>query len=726
MSGRSEKRGDMRKWVRRSLVAALIAYGVSAGVANAGISSISGQIVQISPPPSVSFDGSNGALESNDHMFVFNERQNVTLASDLPTDISQPGTYGPDCGCNPLTPGVIPAGTTVSSTFVHADPVGMPSKPNVLQATIVTDSDILGIEVCGNARPDCGVNGLDISDPILGAPGTIYPTNVFGRSMNFTTQQDFLIWVVDNRTVMIQTATRDHADQIRIITKGTPPPATIIVKKVTDPNPDPTNSSFTFTGDAAGTITNGQSITVGNLAAGTYHSTEVVPAGWQLASISCDDSNSSGDVGSATATFNVTPGETVTCTFVDRRPATIVVKKVTDPNPDPSNSSFTFTGDAAGTITNGQSITVDNLAPGTYHSSEVVPSGWQLASISCDDPNSSGDVGSATATVDVTAGQTVTCTFVDRRPATIIVKKVTNPNPDPSNTSFTFTGDAAGQIANGQTITVGNLAPGTYHSSEVVPAGWQLTSISCNDANSSGDVVSSTATFNVTAGQTVTCTFTDRKLATIIVKKVTDPNPDLSNSLFTFTGDAAGQIRNGQTITVGNLAPGTYSSHEVVPAGWQLVSITCSDSNSTGSTYTATATFRAEAGETVTCTFLDREKLGTQGCSLGYWKQSQHFHSWTALKPTDSFESVFGVDAFPGSPTLLDVLWMGGGGVNALGRQAVAALLNALSPSIAYPITSGQVITETRNAILSHNAWTIASLSNQFDSWNNRCSCNLN
>src|SRR5581483_7524607 len=147
---RGQRGRGMNNWIRRSLVAALLACGIAAaGGANAAISSVAGQIVQIAPPPSVTFDGGNGALESNDHMFTFDERQNVTLATDLPTDISQPGTYGPDCGCNPLTPGMIPAGTTVSSTFVHADPVGTPDKPNVLQATIVTDSDILGIEVCG-------------------------------------------------------------------------------------------------------------------------------------------------------------------------------------------------------------------------------------------------------------------------------------------------------------------------------------------------------------------------------------------------------------------------------------------------------------------------------------------------------------------------------------------------------------------------------------------------
>lgn len=41
--------------------------------------------------------------------------------------------------------------------------------------------------------------------------------------------------------------------------------------------------------------------------------------------------------------------------------------------------------------------------------------------------------------------------------------------------------------------------------------------------------------------------------------------------------------------------------------------------------------------------------------------------------------------------SLLDVLGQGGGGDKALGRHAVAALLNALSPSVDYPYTSAQV-----------------------------------
>lgn len=42
--------------------------------------------------------------------------------------------------------------------------------------------------------------------------------------------------------------------------------------------------------------------------------------------------------------------------------------------------------------------------------------------------------------------------------------------------------------------------------------------------------------------------------------------------------------------------------------------------------------------------------------------------------------------------TLLQVLRHGGGGLNALGREAVAALLNAASPDVDYAFTPAEVI----------------------------------
>jgi hypothetical protein len=75
-----------------------------------------------------------------------------------------------------------------------------------------------------------------------------------------------------------------------------------------------------------------------------------------------------------------------------------------------------------------------------------------------------------------------------------------------------------------------------------------------------------------------------------------------------------------------------------------------------------------------------------EGCSPGYWKQPHHFGNWPAPYATTTlFGSVF-ENAFPGK-TLLQVLSQGGGGLNALGRQVVAALLNASSTNYAYSAT---------------------------------------
>ena len=96
----------------------------------------------------------------------------------------------------------------------------------------------------------------------------------------------------------------------------------------------------------------------------------------------------------------------------------------------------------------------------------------------------------------------------------------------------------------------------------------------------------------------------------------------------------------------------------------------------------------------------------TQQCTLGFWKQSQHFQFWVGFTPDQSFNTVFGTNitlnkqgkkpAIP-NPTLLQALQAGGGGINDLARHAVAALLNA--SSLSNPsFTVAQVIQLTHDA----------------------------
>lgn len=100
-----------------------------------------------------------------------------------------------------------------------------------------------------------------------------------------------------------------------------------------------------------------------------------------------------------------------------------------------------------------------------------------------------------------------------------------------------------------------------------------------------------------------------------------------------------------------------------------------------------------------------------QGCTPGYWKAHPHWDSWpaTGYSTGQSFESAFGVNAFPGM-SLLDVLGQGGGHLNALGRHAVASLLNAAHPDVSSGLVVSDVISMFQAAYASGNYETTKNL----------------
>ena len=161
-------------------------------------------------------------------------------------------------------------------------------------------------------------------------------------------------------------------------------------------------------------------ITFSGLIPGDYKVTELVPDDWNLVKIVCSDPDDGTDVDldETKASIDLDPEETVECTFFnDPQPGTIIVEKQT--NPDGAPDSFTFSGDAAGTISDGGQIVVSSLQPGTYTSQETVPQGWNLTSIECDDDESATpstwDVGTRTATFNLDPGETVKCTFTNTK-----------------------------------------------------------------------------------------------------------------------------------------------------------------------------------------------------------------------------------------------------------------------------------------------------------------------
>jgi hypothetical protein len=95
--------------------------------------------------------------------------------------------------------------------------------------------------------------------------------------------------------------------------------------------------------------------------------------------------------------------------------------------------------------------------------------------------------------------------------------------------------------------------------------------------------------------------------------------------------------------------------------------------------------------------WLGVREAGGQGLTPGFWKQPHHLSFWVGYSPTDRFNTVFGVND-PDNPTLLQALRRGGGGYKALGRHAVAALLNAASQNVSYLYTRPEIISMVQSA----------------------------
>ena len=372
---------------------------------------------------------------------------------------------------------------------------------------------------------------------------------------------------------------------------------TIIVEKQTLPDGDLQN--FTFTGDIAGTVADGETISVINRLPGRYSSTEVLPNGWDLTSISCSDQNSSGNINTGVATFNVESGETVKCTFTNTKRAHIIIEKNAIPD---GSQVFTFNNNfgngnlATFSLTDDNTVGLPNynaeVLPGTYSVSENEITGWKQDSTVCDN-------GETIDNIDVTAGETVTCTFTNKKLATITLVK----NTVGGNGSFDFDATGIGLPTDIDLTTVAgvasqsftNLDPDNIYSIlENVPAGWNLTSATCNNGDSISRITPN-------AGEEITCTITNTKLGRIIVKKETNLVEDQTEFRFSSSySEGNFYLSDGEQNDSGYLTPGTYSVRESSNEGdgWKLTSAVCSNEDTPNE-------ITLGAGEEVICTFTN-------------------------------------------------------------------------------------------------------------------------
>jgi hypothetical protein len=122
------------------------------------------------------------------------------------------------------------------------------------------------------------------------------------------------------------------------------------------------------------------------------------------------------------------------------------------------------------------------------------------------------------------------------------------------------------------------------------------------------------------------------------------------------------------------------------------------------------------------------------GCTPGFWKThtgppwspGNQANAWVGASPTALFDNTAGpngvtfADAFPGQ-TLLEVLQLQGGGLNALGRHAVAAFLNAKALGD-WTLSANAVVTRFNAAFASGS---YEDQKDQFEGYNSFGTCPL-
>ncbi len=470
------------------------------------------------------------------------------------------------------------------------DPVGL----YVYEVYFAVPSGIQSIIVNFRFAADNDINIFLNGTPI---PGTNF-TNAFGPLMKGPVTQTLTNPPPGMYTLRAEVINQPPfgPNPTGLLVEGTvkcePAQGTVIVKKVMVGGTD----TFNYTGTPNGSISTNNGTIQANVVPGTYTSTEAVPTtGWSLISIVCDDTDSTGNVGTRTATFNVAAGETVTCTFTNTKKEEpkfeICGIKWNDLNGnskqdlgEPGLPNWTINL-VFGTPPNQidlQAITdasgrycFTGLAAGTYTVSETLLSGWvqtfpqNPATHTVTLPPSKTDVNFGNQKKE---GKAEICVFKfedkdgdgKKGPNEPLLAGWTfNVNPGPPNQ--VTTGPQGG-------ICFGVSAPGTVTITEVVQSGWTPTT-------------QTSQTVTVQPGQLVNVFFGNQKKegkaeAVICVTKFNDLNGNgkqdpgelgLSNWIFTVQpGNLTGTTNSKGEICFTVPAPGTYIVTEQVQFGWIL------------------------------------------------------------------------------------------------------------------------------------------------------------
>jgi hypothetical protein len=373
---------------------------------------------------------------------------------------------------------------------------------------------------------------------------------------------------------------------------------------VSAPSPDSTATgaagSELDTPVVSGEVLSGETVTL----------TEVLAeanAGTYASSLTCAGGE---PIGVTTGEYTVPSDATepITCRFLNAagRGNIVVVKNVEGADgtfsfsgdwPDPDTGDTALVGDFTITTEGGTGsqawAAVVVPAAGTYTVVETDPApAYDGTDLVCVDPDGESSVDGLTATIDLDAGETVTCTYTNTQRSTITVLKDAVPDDDQTFT-FTTSGDplpATFDLVDDGTDMANSFtsallpAGATYSVTEGDVAGWSLTSATCDNGNTPDEITPA-------PGTNVTCTFVNEAApSSITVTKLVEGVADDLPWSFDLAVDPVDPgVTSPQTVSgVGNSSDAvtfapltlnrTYTITEpTLPPGWEQVSVVCAD-----------------------------------------------------------------------------------------------------------------------------------------------------
>ncbi|MDA4848404.1 choice-of-anchor D domain-containing protein [Hoeflea poritis] len=599
-------------------------YTVTVSTTDTGMSGTITNSVQVGSGVPDSNFGNNTTTED-----TFVNRPNADLSVTL-VDDTDPIVAG-DTLTYTVTVSNTGPQTATSVSSVMSLPTGV-----AFMSTSGCNQDPLGVSICslGDIAPggsaqytvavsvDAGTSGIitNAVQVISNVPDSVFANN--------STTEDTVVNVPVSRVTIIQDTFPDDAEDFLFTATGGLTP-----------------SGFGLDDDADPTLLNTRQYI--DVDPGSYSISQAAVTGY-VTTVSCVGDGGDATISGTTVSFELTASRDITCTFTSldiTLTGTIVVIK--DAVPDgPRDFSFTTTGgltpatfdlddDADGALSNTQIFS--NVLAGSYTISETATPGYSTA-LRCVDPDGGTTTSVGTATVDLDAGETVTCTFTNTGASEInvtgngVVIVDGDAAPDAADdTDFGSSDITAGAAT--RTFTIENTGTDTLN----LTGGMPLVVIGGTHASDFTVTVDPAASIAPGGSTTFSIAFDPSALGTRTAT-VTIANDDSDEDPYNFaiqgTGTGAGSIVIVQQITgpdtsvafssataalnftlttvnglaqrtIASIAVGTYSlaAADLTATGYSFTSIACDDTDSNGDLPTRVAMIDLDAGETVTCTF---------------------------------------------------------------------------------------------------------------------------